>query len=360
MTQAGDAAVREQTKSDSLSESAGKNIMSQVTQERMNSDSGKWSSAQRPEPKQLTFTDPYGDANSARAFLTNGSSGDCKIQSGSGSRPGDCNFKPDFEFKTEGGQKWKQDALKQNSKGLELNKDGSYDVQKGDSVWGLAERMARQASGRKPTANETHKEMTKLLEANKEKYPGLDCNPHMLRAGMKLDVPNAKERMVSGANRDSAVRNSGEKTESSQRADKANGNSGMTWMEGLNPQGMPKTESYSLTSEPQSEANSDFFNDDKIVMPRKSFAPTGDDKIIMPQSKNLPPTGDDKILKPQTKSSPAVDDKIVQRTMERDAIRRQQFEQTGVMGNEITTDLKSGPAKIDRTKLKFVGMPPLS
>jgi LysM repeat protein len=97
-------------------------------------------------------------------------------------------FKPDYERKTESGRAWDKEAKKQQGSGFEVGPDGKYEVKPGDSLWGIAERAIKKEGG-KSSAAEVHKRVKELVEANKENLPGLDCNPHLLKRGGKLNIP---------------------------------------------------------------------------------------------------------------------------------------------------------------------------
>ena len=79
-----------------------------------------------------------------------------------------------------------------HSEVLHLDEFGQYDVQEGDTFWSVAERWAEQECGHKPSPFEIACAMTCLFEANKIRFPGIDCNPQMLRAGMRLSVPASR------------------------------------------------------------------------------------------------------------------------------------------------------------------------
>jgi hypothetical protein len=97
-------------------------------------------------------------------------------------------FKPDYERKTESGRAWDKEAKKQQGSSLEVGPDGKYEVKPGDSLWGMAERLIKKEGG-KSSAAEVQKRVKELVEANKENLPGLDCNPHLLKRGTKLNIP---------------------------------------------------------------------------------------------------------------------------------------------------------------------------
>lgn len=97
-------------------------------------------------------------------------------------------FKPDYERRTESGRAWDKEAKKQQGSGFEVGPDGKYEVKPGDSLWGIAERAIKKEGGKTSPA-EVQKRVKELVEANKENLPGLDCNPHLLKRGGKLNIP---------------------------------------------------------------------------------------------------------------------------------------------------------------------------
>jgi len=97
-------------------------------------------------------------------------------------------FKPDYERRTESGRAWDKEAKKQQGSGFEVGPDGKYEVKPGDSLWGIAERAIKKEGGKSSPA-EVQKRVKELVEANKENLPGLDCNPHLLKRGGKLNIP---------------------------------------------------------------------------------------------------------------------------------------------------------------------------
>ncbi len=97
-------------------------------------------------------------------------------------------FTPDYKRETESGRAWDREAKKQQGSNLEVGPDGKYEVKPGDSLWGIAERAIKKEGG-KSSAAEVQKRVKELVEANKENLPGLDCNPHLLKRGTKLNIP---------------------------------------------------------------------------------------------------------------------------------------------------------------------------
>ncbi|MFA6210649.1 MAG: hypothetical protein WC714_14560 [Candidatus Obscuribacterales bacterium] len=111
-------------------------------------------------------------------------------------------FKPDYERKTESGRAWDKEAKKQKGTGIDVGPDGKYEVKPGDSLWGMAERLIKKEGG-KSSAAEVQKRVKELVEANKENLPGLDCNPHLLKRGTRINIP--------GGNRDDSAAKPSEK-----------------------------------------------------------------------------------------------------------------------------------------------------
>ncbi len=101
------------------------------------------------------------------------------------------NWKPDVERKSESARQWDKDAHKQDQLPIELNKEGKYEVKPGDSLSGIAERELKQ-QGKGTSQKEINKMVDEIVQANKEKFPDLDCNKNLIRTGMELTIPNHK------------------------------------------------------------------------------------------------------------------------------------------------------------------------
>jgi hypothetical protein len=100
----------------------------------------------------------------------------------------DCDWRPDAKAK--GADEWFEASRQQRDKALE-HKDGEYTVQRGDSMWTIAERSLKEHGGEKPGAAAIQQRMKEIVDANKDRFPGLDCNNHLLRPDMKLRIPDA-------------------------------------------------------------------------------------------------------------------------------------------------------------------------
>lgn len=111
------------------------------------------------------------------------SNGTCQI-----AKP-DCSerkqFTPDYQLRTRAGREWQGRSQEQRQKPLGVDQEGKYQVQKGDSLWTLGERMARGKDGRKADSKLIERNVKRLLEEN----PELKCNPNLLREGTKLRIP---------------------------------------------------------------------------------------------------------------------------------------------------------------------------
>jgi len=102
-------------------------------------------------------------------------------------------FKPDYSGKSDSARAWQKDAKHQSTTGIETGPDGRYEAKQGDSLWGIAQRMVKK-EGRHSSVAEVQKKVKELVEANKENLPGLDCNPHMLKRGSRLNLPAHTEK----------------------------------------------------------------------------------------------------------------------------------------------------------------------
>ncbi len=102
-------------------------------------------------------------------------------------------FKPDYSGKSDSARAWNKEAKQQKGQGVEVGPDGKYEAKQGDSLWGIAERLIKKEGG-KSSQSEVQKRVKELVEANKENLPGLDCNPHLLKRGSKLNLPGQTEK----------------------------------------------------------------------------------------------------------------------------------------------------------------------
>jgi hypothetical protein len=101
---------------------------------------------------------------------------------------GNCDFKPDFEYKTEQGRAWKAVSDQQRQQPLEVNERGRYQVVYGDSLSTIAERNLK-GSGLAADRKSVEAEVQNIVNANKNRYPSLDCNNHFIKTGWTLDLP---------------------------------------------------------------------------------------------------------------------------------------------------------------------------
>lgn len=89
-------------------------------------------------------------------------------------------------------QQWKADASKQAKQPVKPDAQGRYEVQKGDSLWGITKRLLDSEGQKKPTPEQFNNKLKELVELNKDRYPGLDCNPGLVKPGMKLTMKPAE------------------------------------------------------------------------------------------------------------------------------------------------------------------------
>lgn len=97
------------------------------------------------------------------------------------------NWKPDTELKTKQGQEWNKHAQELRNKPLKTDKDGNYQVQYGDSLWGIAERSVKERTGKAASPADTYKEMQRIVGMNADKL-GSQSNWQMIKPGMQLRV----------------------------------------------------------------------------------------------------------------------------------------------------------------------------
>lgn len=85
-------------------------------------------------------------------------------------------------------ENWQKQATARSNESLDKDCHGQTTAQKGDSLWGIAERSMKEQGGnfsKKDVLNE----MNRIIQANKDQYPWLETNPQFLKEGMKLTVP---------------------------------------------------------------------------------------------------------------------------------------------------------------------------
>ncbi|MBX9572936.1 MAG: LysM peptidoglycan-binding domain-containing protein [Candidatus Obscuribacterales bacterium] len=100
------------------------------------------------------------------------------------------NFKP-AEKGSKAYSDWQERAKERSSAALDPNCKNETTVQKGDSLWGVAERSMKEKGG-DFTKKDVLAEMNKIIAANKDQYPWLEKNPNFLKEGMQLKLPETK------------------------------------------------------------------------------------------------------------------------------------------------------------------------
>lgn len=99
-----------------------------------------------------------------------------------------CNFKPDYDLSTPGAQRWYNESQRQRMQPLDFNQDGTYTVKYGDSLSTIAER-ALKMTGQPINRQTIGAEVNAIIEANRDRYPTLECNADFIRDGWKLHIP---------------------------------------------------------------------------------------------------------------------------------------------------------------------------
>lgn len=106
-----------------------------------------------------------------------------------GGRQPECDFKPDYALSTPRARAWQAESEKRRQLPMELNKDCTYDVKWGDSLWTISERELRREGIANPTNTQIRKEINLIAKANDDRYKSLDCNTDFIREGWKLRIP---------------------------------------------------------------------------------------------------------------------------------------------------------------------------
>lgn len=110
--------------------------------------------------------------------------GSCATASSSSACEAAKAFRPDTQLRTRQGREWQGKSQEQRQKPLDVDKDGNYQVKKGDSLWTLAERMGMGKDGKRPSVRATMDNIRRLTEAN----PELKCNRDYLKEGRTLKI----------------------------------------------------------------------------------------------------------------------------------------------------------------------------
>jgi hypothetical protein len=101
---------------------------------------------------------------------------------------GNCDFRPDFKYETEQGRQWKAVSDQRRGLGVEVNENGRYKVEYGDSLSAIAERNLR-GSGLAHDRKAIEAEVAQIVSLNSNRYPSLSCNNHFIKTGWTLTIP---------------------------------------------------------------------------------------------------------------------------------------------------------------------------
>ncbi|MDZ4834154.1 MAG: hypothetical protein SGJ27_10295 [Candidatus Melainabacteria bacterium] len=101
---------------------------------------------------------------------------------------GNCDFKPDYEYKTEQARAWKSSSDQLRGAPIELNQNGRYEVKFGDSLGVIAQRNLK-SLGLSADPQSIKAEVAGIVNANKHRYPSLDCNTDFVKTGWTLSLP---------------------------------------------------------------------------------------------------------------------------------------------------------------------------
>lgn len=115
--------------------------------------------------------------------------------------PGERDFRPDPTLSSRGAREWQEKHKEQSKKPMELNKDGKYEVQPGDSFSSIAKRDLKR-DGKEPSQADIEKRSKELQELNKDST----SNGHYLKPGMTLrmkpDEAECKRKPEAGGDQD--------------------------------------------------------------------------------------------------------------------------------------------------------------
>ncbi len=99
--------------------------------------------------------------------------------------PRELAWRPDPHSQSESARHWRTANEQSRKEQLKLSADGTYAVTEADSLSTIAERSLR-GQGTKLTGKAIHEEMARILELNRDAYPDLARNLHLLKRGMEL------------------------------------------------------------------------------------------------------------------------------------------------------------------------------
>lgn len=136
--------------------------------------------AKTPEPKAMVMESPYPRESAAicRAPQHLYQPGDHATKAASSNR---LDNSPRAEA-------WRKDAAQQAKRPVTPDSDGKYEVHKGDSLWGITKRLMESEGQKKCTPEQFNKKLKELIDLNKDRYPTLECNPGLIKPGMKLKL----------------------------------------------------------------------------------------------------------------------------------------------------------------------------
>lgn len=104
-----------------------------------------------------------------------------------GSHNADCDWRPNPASQSELTQAWKRASQERMGLPMQLDANGEYTVEFGDSLGAVALRNLRTA-GAPASSQDIKAEIARIAALNKDRYPSLDCNVDLIKEGWHLRI----------------------------------------------------------------------------------------------------------------------------------------------------------------------------